>query len=83
MKVLFGTLWLTLIAGTSCQVEPTMEQIECFINFIVQNLGGSVAVCGEIFNQNPTAFCENEDCMNALDKIYRGCGYTQLKLCEF
>ena len=83
MKVLFGMLFLTLIAGTSCQVEPTMEQIQCFIDFIVQNHGGTVEVCGNIFNESPNAFCENEDCMNALDTIYRGCGYTRLELCEF
>ena len=86
MKVLFGTLLLTLIAGTSCQLQPTTEQVQCFIDYAIQNNGGGLEVCGDIFtdpNMSPTAFCINDSCLNVLDKIYRGCGYTQLELCEF
>ena len=86
MKLLFGTLLLTLISGTSCQLQPSQEQIQCFTQFVTQNNGGGLEVCGDVFtnpNASATAFCMNEDCLSVLDRIYSGCGFTNTRLCEF
>ena len=81
---------LTLIAGTSCQIQPTPEQIQCLVDIIMNNPSDPdvVAVdteCRSAFNNmdDPSTFCRIEACINALDTFYRRCGFTNIRLCEF
>ena len=89
MKVLLGTLLFTLIAGTSCQLAPTEEQLQCLSSYAANNptdpaVQTVITDCGDaLTGSDPSALCMNEACFNALDTIYRRCGFTGLQLGGF